>query len=78
MRLLTELGLSITTTPRVLCDNLSAIYLTVNPILHARTKHIEVDHHFIREKVQNNTITVQHVLGTEQVADVFTKPLLSH
>ena len=51
MRLLIELGVTITTTPRVLYDNLSATYLTTNPILHARTTHIDVDHHFIREKV---------------------------
>ena len=78
LRLLAELGISSKIPPMVYCDNLSATYLTANHILHARTKHIEVDHHFIREKVQDKVLTIEHVSADEQIADIFTKPLSSH
>ncbi|XP_039170468.1 uncharacterized mitochondrial protein AtMg00810-like [Eucalyptus grandis] len=48
---LRDIGLSLSSPTRLFCDNQSAIALTANPILHARTKHIEVDFHFVREKV---------------------------
>lgn len=57
------------------CDNQSAIALAFNPIFHARTKHVEVDYHFIREKVLSKQISVQHVGTFHQVADIFTKSL---
>ena len=78
LRLLVELGISSKIPPIVYCDNLSATYLIANPILHARTKHIEVDHHFIREKIQDKVLTIEHVSAEEQIADIFTKPLPSH
>ncbi|PKI60653.1 hypothetical protein CRG98_018954 [Punica granatum] len=46
--LLKELGISQHHPPTLWCDNISAIYLTVNPIFHARTKHIEIDYHFLK------------------------------
>lgn len=62
--------------PHVLwCDNKSAISLASNPIFHARTKHVEVDYHFIREKVLSKHIMVQHIGTTDQLADIFTKVL---
>lgn len=64
-------------TPTLLCDNLSAVMLTHNPILHARTKHIELDIHFVREKVASKALTVQHVPAANQLADSFTKPISS-
>ncbi|KAL5578646.1 hypothetical protein UlMin_011088 [Ulmus minor] len=75
--LLSELQITSSSLPMVYCDNLSATYLTANPILHARTKHVEVDHHFIREKVQDNILGVEHVPAEEKIADIFTKPLSS-
>ncbi|KAL5548769.1 hypothetical protein UlMin_004000 [Ulmus minor] len=75
--LLSELQITSSSLPMVYCDNLSATYLTANPILHAQTKHVEVDHHFIREKVQDNILGVEHVPAEEQIADIFTKPLSS-
>jgi hypothetical protein len=56
------------------CDNLGATYLTANPIFHARTKHIEVDFHFVREKVSQGALNVRFVSSADQVADGFTKP----
>ena len=57
------------------CDNMSSIKLSSNPVFHARTKHIEVHYHFIREKVIAGEIDLQHVSTTMQVADIFTKSL---
>lgn len=50
--------------------------LAKNPMCHARTKHMELEHHFIREKVLDGTITVVEVRSQENVADIFTKSLL--
>ncbi|KAM1010062.1 hypothetical protein TB1_044704 [Malus domestica] len=57
------------------CDNLSAIALAYNPIMHQRTKHIEVDVHFVRERVAKKLLQVQFVSSTEQFADILTKGL---
>ena len=59
----------------IFCDNLSAIKLTHNPVFHARTKHIEIHYHFIREKVQEGSVVIQYCTTNEQVADIFTKSL---
>ena len=58
------------------CDSKSAIDLTSNPAHHERSKHIDIDYHFIRELVQSNILKLVHVKSQRQVADVFTKPLL--
>nr|GEX08944.1 hypothetical protein [Tanacetum cinerariifolium] len=59
------------------CDNISAIKLAQNPVFHARTKHIEVHYHFIREKVLNEEISLEEISSEEQVADALTKGLTS-
>lgn len=56
-------------------DNTSAINISKNPILHSRTKHFELKYHFLREKVQNKEIALEHVSSKEKLADIFTKPL---
>lgn len=56
----------------LLCDNFGATLLTANPVFHARTKHIEVDFHFVREKVALGALEVRFVLSADQTADVFT------
>ena len=63
---------------RSFCDNISATYLATNPINHACTKHLEVDLHFVHERVQWGDILVRHVSTQHQIADIFTKGLLSH
>ncbi|KAJ9566708.1 hypothetical protein OSB04_002674 [Centaurea solstitialis] len=57
------------------CDNVSAVYLSDNPVQHQRTKHIEIDIHFVREKVRVGQIRVPHVPSSLQYADIFTKGL---
>ncbi|XP_057422027.1 calpain-type cysteine protease DEK1-like isoform X3 [Lotus japonicus] len=74
--LLTELHIPFQ-TPTIFCDNLSTVALTLNPVLHTRTKHMEMDLFFVREKVLNKTLIVQHVPSLLQKADIFTKALSS-
>ncbi|KAJ0491830.1 putative RNA-directed DNA polymerase [Helianthus annuus] len=74
--LLVELGLKSTVTPAIYCDNLSATHYSANPVFHSRMKHLALDFHFVREKVQDGTIRVTHISGDDQLADALTKPLL--
>ena len=62
-------------TLTLFCDNMSAIYISKNPVQHSRTKHIDIRHHFIRELVESKTIALEHVGTNDQLADLFTKPL---
>ena len=57
------------------CDNISAINLSKNPVLHSRTKHIEIRHHFLRDHVQKRDCVLEFVDTKNQLADIFTKPL---
>ena len=57
------------------CDNISAINISKNPIQHSRTKHIDIRHHFIRDLVEDNIVTLEHVATENQLADIFTKAL---
>jgi len=60
---------------QVFCDNQSAVLLAHNPILHSRTKHMEIDLFFVREKVLAKQLSVVHIPGTDQWADILTKPV---
>uniref|UniRef100_A0A803PXP7 Reverse transcriptase Ty1/copia-type domain-containing protein n=1 Tax=Cannabis sativa TaxID=3483 RepID=A0A803PXP7_CANSA len=72
-----KLHISLSQPPTIWCDNLSTIMLTQNPILHARTKHIELDLYFVREKVLQKLIQIKHVAAFDQIADGFTKAISS-
>ncbi|KAF9660817.1 hypothetical protein SADUNF_Sadunf19G0003100 [Salix dunnii] len=73
--LLLELHCPISKATLVYCDNVSAVYLSSNPVQHQRTKHIEMDIHFVREKVAHGKVRVLHVPSRYQIADIFTKGL---
>ncbi|KAM1762795.1 hypothetical protein ACFX12_005393 [Malus domestica] len=74
-QILAFLHLPISAPPVLFCDNLSAIALSFNPVQHQRTKHIEVDVHFVRERVATHKLLVQFVSSKEQFADILTKGL---
>ena len=59
----------------LLCDNESAVKLANNPVQHSRTKHISIHHHFLRDHVAKNDISLEGVRTEDQLADIFTKPL---
>ena len=59
------------------CDNISSVYMSRNPVHHRRTKHIELNIHFVREKVAIGELRVTHIPSARQIADVFTKGLPS-
>ncbi|XP_019173489.1 PREDICTED: uncharacterized protein LOC109169046 [Ipomoea nil] len=73
--LLRDLGLLLAAVPVLWCDNLGATYLCSNPIFHARTKHVELDYHFLRDKVSTGALKVKFVSTHDQLANIFTKPL---
>ena len=74
-RILKDLGIPIKDPTPLFCDNMCTIYLARNPVFHARTKHIEVHYHFIREHVLAGDVDLQHISTNLQTADIFTKAL---
>jgi hypothetical protein len=74
-QLLIELHRPLQQATIVYCDNISAIYMSSNPVQHRRTKHIEIDIHFVWEKVALGQVCVLHVPTIAQFADIFTKGL---
>jgi len=74
-RLFHELTVSAITPIPIKCDNQAAIYIAKNPFFHERTKHIEIDCHFIQEKLLDGLISLSCIPTRLQLADVLTKPL---
>ena len=60
---------------KLICDNQVVLHIASNPIFHKRTKHIEVDCHFIGEKIASSCMTTSFVNSSDQLANVFTKSL---
>lgn len=73
--LLAELGIKLQEPPYLWCDNLGATYLSANPVFHARAKHIEIDFHFVRERVARKQLQIRFIASQDQLADGFTKSL---
>jgi hypothetical protein len=67
-------GLHLSRVP-LLCDSTGAISVAKNPVLHSKTKHIEVRYHFLRDHYEKGDIDLHYVDTTKQLADIFTKPL---
>ena len=76
-RLLGELGYPSNSASNLFCDNKAAIDISHNPIQHDRTKHVEVDRHFIKEKLDENIIQFPFVKSEDQLADILTKAVAS-
>lgn len=73
--LLLQLHFSVTKATLVYCDNINVVYLSYNPVQHQSTKHIEMDTHFVREKVVCVQVRVLHVPSRYQIVNIFTKGL---
>ena len=72
-----ELGIYLSAPPILWCDNVGATYLSANPIFHARAKHVELDFHFVRDKVAKKDLQVKYISTKDQLADILTKGLSS-
>ena len=70
-----EVGIKTPIPAKLCCDNQVALHIASNLILHERTKHIEIDCHFVREKIPLELISTVYVKTREQLGDIFTKAL---
>ena len=76
-QILTHLGCSTSTSTTLFLDSQSAIALAKNPIVHGRSKHIDVYFHFVRDCIANGRISLEYCPTRDNIADLLTKPLPS-
>ena len=74
-RICNELKIPLVGSIKVLCDNQSTINIAKNPVHHDRTKHVEIDRHFIKEKIDENIVDLSYIRTGHQTCDILTKAL---
>ena len=72
--IMTQIGFNLDVEIKIYVDNVSAINLAKNPIFHQRSKHIDIQYHFLRDQVGKNMIKLEYCISENQFADIFTKP----
>jgi Reverse transcriptase (RNA-dependent DNA polymerase) len=75
-QLMQDIGVKCDYPIPMFCDSQAARHIVNNPVFHERTKHIEIDYHFIREKITSKEIETPYILSQNQLADIFTKSLI--
>ncbi|TYK04502.1 Cysteine-rich RLK (receptor-like protein kinase) 8 [Cucumis melo var. makuwa] len=75
-KVLSDLHQECETPLKLFCDNKAAISIANNPVQHDRTKHVEIDRHFIKERLDSGSICIPYIPSSQQIADVLTKGLL--
>lgn len=76
-KVMKDLKITVQVPIHVYCDNISAIHVIENPVQHDKSKHIEIDKHFLREKIEEKDIKLKlhFIRSKEQIADILTKPV---
>lgn len=72
-RIMRDLNFEVKESMRLHCDNQAAVKIANNPVLHDRTKHVEIDRHFIKDHLEKGTIKLPYVASKDQLADMLTK-----
>jgi hypothetical protein len=72
--MLRDLGVFLPSPPTLWWDNIEATYLFANPAFHGRTEHIEINFHFVRDKVASKILVVRFISSKDNLADILTKP----
>lgn len=76
--LLRDLHVKLQQSPIIFCDNVGTTFMCKNPVISSRSKHIAHDFHFVLEQVESRALHISHVSSIDQLADIFTKPLIKY
>lgn len=74
-RVLKDLHIMASLPVQIYYTSISPISMSENPVQHDKSKHVEIDRHFIREQIEGNKVRLVHISTKEQIADLLTKPV---